>query len=71
MRSQFVRKEGVGRTFVGTGKEAAIVSTLVGFVGGHLSLMTTTRGPGVSGIFVVSSGVELPCSFIVIIPEPP
>ena len=62
-----------------------MVSTAVGFVGGkagphllagsprsvQLSLMTTTNGPGVSGIFVLSRTVPLPCSFTSIVPSPP
>lgn len=57
--------------FVGGTNDAAIVSTFFGSLGGQLSLITTTKGPGVRGIFVLSSTLPVPCSLTVIVPEPP
>ena len=57
--------------FFGGTKLAAIVSTDVALVGGQRSLHTTTNGPGVSGILVVSSVLPDAWSFNVIVPAPP
>ena len=56
---------------LGGTKEAAMVSTFLADVGGQLSLMTTTSGPGVSGMTVVSSVAPLAWSLIVMVPLPP
>ena len=57
--------------FLGGTKLAAIASTAVGLLGGQVSLITTTSGPGVRGIFVVSSVAPDAWSLIVIVPKPP
>jgi hypothetical protein len=48
-----------------------MVSTFFGCFGGHASLITTTSGPGVSGILAESSVAPVSWSLRVIVPLPP
>ena len=63
-------KSRTAEPFLGGTKLAAMVSTFLASLGGQVSLITTTNGPGVSGIAVVSSVAPVPESLIVIVPLP-
>ena len=57
---------------LGGTKLAAIVSILVGLLGGQSPFATTSKGPGVMGILVGASSVTpVPLSLIVMVPAPP